>query len=216
MIKKFLFLFVISASILGISKAQNAAYSAWTTQELQQANTGANCSFLSDVEKEIILLMNLARLDGVKFRESFAKGYLGDKMSSNISSLYSDLENVKNRPMLHLDANLCKAASYHAVEMGNSGNTGHKSLDGTEFYKRMENFGYPFDGPVAENCSYGYGDAIGIVMQLLVDENVSSLGHRKNILSPEYKAVGISLCPHKNYSFNCVQDFGSRVVAPVE
>jgi uncharacterized protein YkwD len=61
---------------------------------------------------------------------------------------------------------------------------------------------------MAENCDYGNNKAFDIVMSLLIDEDVPSLGHRENILDPEYKYVGTSIQPHKRYDWNCVIDFG--------
>lgn len=209
---------IISALIFGLSfvaKAQNTGYSAWSEAELQKANTARSCTGLTEVEKEVILLTNLVRIDGEKFRESFAKPYLKGKMNGYISSLYSQLEHFKDLPMLYPDAKLCNAARYHAKEMGESGNIGHSSLDGTSFDKRLKKFGYPSNTYMAENCSYGFNDAIGIVMQLLVDEGVPGLGHRKNILSSNYKAIGVSVYPHQKHKYTCVQDFGERVSAPM-
>ncbi len=117
--------------------------------------------------------------------------------------------------MLYPDARLCNAAKYHAIEMGNAGARGHVSLDGTNFSARLEKFGYPSNTYMAENCSYGFSDAVGILMQLLVDEGVPSLGHRLNIFSPHYKAIGVSISTHQMHKYTCVQDFGSRVVAPM-
>ena len=45
-------------------------------------------------------------------------------------------------------------------------------------------------------------------MQLLVDDKVPNFGHRKNILNPAFKKVGVSIRPHKVYHYNCVMEFG--------
>ena len=156
--------------------------------------------------------MNLARLNGTKFRDTYAKGYLGNKSSSYISSLYSDLSRVANLPMLVPETYLTKAAVAHAQEMGRSGQSGHNSLDGTDAFTRIENHGYQ-GYAMAENCSYGESTAIGIVMQLLVDEGVSDVGHRKNILDRDHKAVGVAIRSHTYYKSNCVQDFGDKAVS---
>ncbi len=196
-------------------RAQNVDYSGWTQEELKKANTAQACTSLSNDEKEVVLLTNLVRIDGVKFRETVAKPYLDGKTTPYIISLYSQLEDVKDLPLLYPDARLCDAAKYHATEMGNAGARGHVSLDGTTFSARLKKFGYPSNTYMAENCSYGFSDAVGIVMQLLVDEGVPSLGHRLNIFSPHYKAIGVSISTHRMYKYTCVQDFGNRVVAPM-
>ena len=61
-----------------------------------------------------------------------------------------------------------------------------------------------------ENCSYGFEEAISIVITLLIDEDIEGVGHRKNILNPGYNSVGVAIRPHKDYQFNCVMDFGQK------
>ena len=63
---------------------------------------------------------------------------------------------------------------------------------------------------VGENCSYGYERAIDIVISLLIDKGIKNLGHRNNILSPDFNSIGVAIRPHKTYRVNCVMDFGSR------
>ncbi len=89
--------------------------------------------------------------------------------------------------------------------MGKTGKIGHKSTDGTKTFVRIKR--YAKGGYMGENCAYGPSDPLAIVMQLLVDDGVPSLGHRKTILSSNYKFVGIAIEPHKKYGHNCVQDF---------
>ena len=48
------------------------------------------------------------------------------------------------------------------------------------------------DGNYAECCSYGMHSAKDIVMQLLIDHDVPSLGHRENCLNNEYSKIGVS------------------------
>jgi uncharacterized protein YkwD len=45
-------------------------------------------------------------------------------------------------------------------------------------------------------------------MSWMIDEGVSDLGHRKNILDKEYTAAGVSIQPHKRYKVNAVMNFG--------
>ena len=63
---------------------------------------------------------------------------------------------------------------------------------------------------VGENCSYGYDQAIDIVLTLMIDEGIKDVGHRKNILSEDFNSVGVAIRPHKNYRINCVIDFGHQ------
>ena len=51
-----------------------------------------------------------------------------------------------------------------------------------------------------------WNDALSILMALLIDQNVSSLGHRFLCLS-EYGRLGVSIQPHTGYGYNAVLYF---------
>ena len=44
----------------------------------------------------------------------------------------------------------------------------------------------------------------------MIDDGVSSRGHRKNIFSKDYKKVGISAAKHSEYEICCVLDYASQ------
>ena len=207
--KKLLLLTLLAFIVSGFATAQNSL-SQWSTSEISQANTAKDLETLTEEEKKVIMLINLARLDGKKFKETFCKEYFVGPTNSYRQSLYADLIATKDLPMLKPINELCLCAKSHATEMGKLGKTGHFSANGESPFERMSKYGYWY-GAAAENCSYGFSDAIGIVMQLLWDNGVPGTGHRKNILNSRYKAIGVSIQPHKVYSFNCVQDFGDSI-----
>jgi uncharacterized protein YkwD len=64
---------------------------------------------------------------------------------------------------------------------------------------------------VFENCQYGYGDALSIVIDLLIDEGIPSLSHRKSLLNPEVLYIGVSIKKHKTYVFNTVIELSSEI-----
>ncbi len=181
----------------------------WSPNVIARANTAQNASYMTDEEKRVIFLCNLARIDGKKFAETFLKAHVGNSSNSYITSLYYDLNKTKNLHVYVPYRKLFDAAQYHAKDMGGKGIIGHDSSNGTSFSKRLR--GYAKGGAIAENCSYGNSDAVGIVIQLLIDQDVPSLGHRKNILSKTYKSIGVAIAPHKKWQYNCVQDFSDYV-----
>ena len=206
--KKIVILMVMLMATQGLL-AQS--YSEWSSQELAKANTAQNTN-LTQQEKLVFLYCNLARLDGAKFMRTYAAKYLTGS-SSYVASLKRDLQQSKNRPMLYPEKNLCYAAALHATDMGNRGMVGHNSSDGTACFTRIGK--YYKCGNAAENCSYGYSDALDIVMQLLIDDGLPGVGHRVNILNATYNAMGTSIKPHKGYRYNCVQDFGAELLTPM-
>jgi len=59
---------------------------------------------------------------------------------------------------------------------------------------------------LGECCAYGNSDPLRIVLQLLIDEGVPSLGHRYICLG-RYDVVGIATAPHTGYGSNTVLNF---------
>ncbi len=188
----------------------------FTPAEMGAANTAGSVSYMSEEEKKVVQYINLARMDGERFYQSYIPEFIeyynstfGDKILPNnkyLLSLKADLKKVKAFGLLEPFKNLNLSATFHAQDMGKMGTTGHVSSDGTSCDKRIQRFN-PNIRCWSENCSYGMASAINIVCQLLIDNNVSSLGHRTNILKSVQKMVGVGIAPHKVYRTNCVMDF---------
>ena len=189
----------------------------WSAAELAKANTAKNASYLTAEEKKTIMLVNLARMDGKKYLQTyfqeFTKNTPYNEMNSSVNkyvvSLKTDLDNVINLPMLLPDEELYKAAKYHAKDSGKNGLVGHTSSNGNSMSKRLPNYVQGWNR-LAENCSYGYDEAVNIVGQLLLDDNVPSLGLRKSILDNRLEFIGVAIAPHTKYRFNCVMDFCAK------
>lgn len=174
---------------------------AWTPEERAAANTARNVAYMDTVEKEIIMYCNLARLYPKKFSEIEVANYWGTKESpnhyqnsENRKSLIRDLESMKPVAALQPDSLLTEMATCFQQELNKTGNTGHDRKICKEDY-------------MAENCSFGKFTAKDVVMQLLIDEGIISLGHRKNILNIEYTKLGVAFGEHKVYRKCAVMDF---------
>ena len=200
--KKFLFIYLFLGSVL--LHAQDL--SLWSENQLAKANTASGLNYLNEEEKAIIFIANLVRIDGQLFAETILTEYLKDsKPNKYTRSLYKDLKSIQDLPVFYPEKDLYNIAEEHAEVSGKKGTTGHQ-----RFEKR---FG-PLMGKyreVAENCAYGYDKAIDILIQLLIDEDIPDLGHRKNLLNPNLDSIGVSIKPHKKFRTNCVMDFGDLV-----
>ena len=71
-----------------------------------------------------------------------------------------------------------------------------------------------------ENISYGKKTARDIVLQLIIDDGLSSRKHRKNIFNPNFNFAGAAYGAHARYGSICNIDFagayaerGSALVA---
>jgi len=189
-------------------KAQSDPWSGWDTDVIKLLNNAGDTEYYNDEEKKVILFMNMARYDGPLFSTTFLESYINERKldnSSYIRSLKRDLKKVSRLSPLVAEKDLTAVAQGHAKKSGENGTTGH---DG--FKDRFEPLlGNPYNH-VGENCSYGYEKAIDIVISLLIDEDIKGLGHRNNILSPDFNSIGVAIRPHKTFRVNCVMDFGSR------
>lgn len=188
-------------------QAQISRDSRWDNEIFNKANTAKDVAYLSEDEKSVICLCNLARSNGRLFASTYLRDYVASNSikSAYVESLIKDLQDVRDLPMLIPDLGLCTAAANHAADIGSTGRTGHRSSDGKDLIKRFEK--YFAKGNVSETCSYGKSEPIDIVMQLLIDDGVENLGHRNDILSEKFGAVGVSISTHTLFQYNCVLDF---------
>ncbi len=158
---------------------------------------------------EVLALLNEVRTQPQLFLDNRLTPYLeqnGLQENTYAKSLVEDLKTRKPADSLKLSPALNAVAKLHAVDMGMKNKVGHNSSDGTTFDKRLR-LRAKAKGAVAENCDYGNAKPLDIVMSLLIDDGIENLGHRKNILEPRLRFVGIAIEPHKKYGTNCVMDF---------
>jgi len=188
--------------------AQSEVWEKWDPLVIEMANTAKDFEYYSDEEKKVIFFMNLVRLDAMLFSETILPAYVEDndvENNSYLKSLYKDLRKTDKLKALLPEEDLTSVAQGHATKSGKTGHVGHK-----DFSKRFEPYmGNPYSN-VGENCSYGYAEAIDIVLSLLIDDGVKNLGHRVNILKPVFNSVGVAIREHKGYRYNCVIDFGKK------
>ncbi|MES2285229.1 MAG: CAP domain-containing protein [Bacteroidota bacterium] len=191
---------------LSISIKTVFAQKAWTPEMLEKANTAKNIDYLTEEEKLVLFYCNLVRMDPQLFLDTYVKKYI-DSTKSNTSftkSLIQTLSKTENMEVLYPSQKIFAIAKVHATDFGKSGGMGHGN-----FKKRFEKYGRECNCEIGENCDYGFNKALDIVMRLLIDEKISSLAHRKNILNPKYKNSAVSIMKHKKYAWHCVIDFSS-------
>jgi hypothetical protein len=188
--------------------AQSGSWERWEPGVIDQLFTSRDIPYMNDEEQKVILFMNMARHDGPLFAETFLDAYVEENRvenSSYLKSLYRDLRKTNGLVPLIPETDLTAVAQGHATKSGETGHVGHRDIN-----KRFEPLkGNPYYA-WGENCSYGYYEAISIVITLLIDEGIRDVGHRKNILNPEFNSVGVAIRPHKTYQVNCVMDFGMK------
>jgi uncharacterized protein YkwD len=171
---------------------------------LNNANpdTARDVYYLSDLEKDIILEMNLVRSDPRKYAEM----YINPNLGAYAKECFEELMNSESRPVLFPKKGLSQAAKDHVADTGPKGIVDHDGTDGSTMSSRISRYGTWGIG-ASENISCGYNTAREIVLQLLIDDGVESRGHRRNIMNKNSRYVGVAAGLHAKYRYMCVQDF---------
>jgi len=198
-----LILAAIGLSSLVTSLAQTDQ---WTPQQIASADLARNLVGWSSVEKDVVLHTNLVRMYPLKYLKVEVKPWDHPSRYAPLdrSSIYYQglLRELRSRPSiapLKPSAELKASALCFASAQGQTSQTGH-DRSGT---------GCP-ESNSGENCDYGMDTGKDIVMHLLVDEGVPSLGHRENILEPSYRTIGVGHASHRRYGKVTVQEFSRR------
>ena len=197
----FSLLLVVTASV---SAQKITPFESWKTKDLAIANSARTLKDVSFQEKKVIFYINLARMNGKLFAETYLKDYMDDvKLPKNkfYRSLVKTLTEQDSMPPLEPQDDLLKEAIQHAKEMGRLGKKGHRSEDSKSFEERMEKYKTKYN--IIRECNqYGYPDALSIVIDLLIDDDKESLNQRKALLNSELKYIGIGIRSHKKYEIN--------------
>ncbi len=194
--KKIAILYLLLIAVqFSIANAQS-----WTTAQIEKANTAKDIEYLTATEKECILYINLCRLYPKDFVKIEVVHYYGTekygdyvKNSSYRQSLIQLLSFMQPVDALYFDSEAYKNAKCFAIEQGKAGTTGHTRIACK-------------DGNYAECCSYGMDTGKDIVLQLLIDHDVPSLGHRINCLNKGYTKIGVSVQKHIKWDTCAVID----------
>ena len=180
----------------------------WPIEQLNTASVDNEVLYMNQEEKDVVFICNLARVNGPLFISTILEPYMySENIKSDwyVKSLIKTLEQQNSFPALGTDKLLFQLAYNHAVESGNRGTLGHNGFN-SRFNKAKDYY-----TNFAENCYYGRDIPIEIALGLLIDKGETGLGHRKNILDPKLKYVGVSIQPHRSvYESNCVMEFGGK------
>lgn len=176
----------------------------WNKPVYATCNTATKAIYMSEKEISILYILNLARTYPKLFSKTVLARY--PELSGNadlvndqyyFQSLIKTMRTMDQAPLLYADEKCFTSAACHAKTSGKSGYTGHERISAA--CKAKEYFS-------AECCDYGNEDPLEIVLSLLIDKDVPSLGHRRALLGP-YTKAGVSIQRHKSFQYNAVLDF---------
>ena len=168
---------------------------------------GAAEHFLSGSELEVVRYMNEARTHPAQF----AARYIAPIHAQAARECVREMRTLRAMAPLERSIVLTHSAAAHAVDLGRTGDTSHEGSDGSNLNQRVERYGR-WTGSIAENLTFGVESPLQIIVMLLIDEGVPSRGHRRNILNPKLRDVGVAIRPHRRFGTVCVQDFATNVV----
>jgi len=113
------------------------------------------------------------------------------------------LRTAKPAAPLTTSQGLYLAASSHVKDQSASGATGHAGGDKMMIEQRAQPYG-AWQGDIGENLVYGNESARERILTWLIDDGVATRGHRRRVMSSNYKVAGISCGPHPEYGAMCV------------
>lgn len=165
--------------------------------DLKKINTAANEKGLTAMDKEMIKEINFVRQYPSVYADIISKhlaeeaklygGLSKAKYNASIE-LINELKTIKPAQLLYHKKCVYEAALKHGEDCKKRGFTAHTGSDGSSPFDRIAEACNNLKGN--ENIVGGKKDARTLVIQLLIDDGISSRGHRYNILDPSWKFVG--------------------------
>ena len=193
------------------------------TRSSDAIETTRGADYLSDVEKQVIIEMNKVRTDPKAYAANYIEpmralfhgtilqypGEIGIQTNEGLSALDECVRVLSSTApvgVLSPKKGLALAARDQAKDQARTGATGHAGSDGSTMADRLNRYG-KWGLSAGENIDYGNSQARRIVISLLIDDGVSSRGHRRNLLSGSFNFIGVAAGPHPVYHAMCVMDF---------
>jgi hypothetical protein len=181
-------------------------------------NTAAEADYLNENEKNVVLAMNLIRFDPAKYAELYVypviKYFDGNLLripgriplrtvegADALKDLYLELLETQSRDLFYPSKGMSRAAKDHARYMRRTGAASHEGRG--DMNTRISKYGQ-WDGGISENLHWGASNAHDAVLSLMADDGIKNRGHRKNILDPDYKFVGVAIDKHPRFNISYV------------
>lgn len=205
--------------------AQVNSRKTWDTNKL---NTASEANFLSDLEKEVILEINMVRTNPEKYAKIYVEPLLTfyeglyfrfpgqvpvitAEGKAALLDCIEALQEVESVGVVHPSKGLSRAAKDLRKDQGRSGKLGHTGGDGSNPFDRMKRYG-AWKKTAAENIDYGNNTARWIVLSLLIDDGVPGRGHRKNLLNGAFTEIGVAYGSHPYYNHMCVLELAGEFI----
>jgi len=194
--------------------------------DIETLDTARDMDYLTGIEKDVILEMNMVRTNPRKYAELYiqpklkyfdGKNYsipgqitiVTQEGTAAVNACISALNRARSAGILLPELGMTKAVYDHVADQSISGRTGHDGSDGSSPFTRMARYGSG-GNPAGENISYGTNTGREIVCQLLIDDGVPSRGHRANIMNGAFTQTGVGFGTHTQYKYMCAIVYANR------
>ena len=184
-------------------------------------------SVLSKPEQELLDEINFARANPsayIEFLEQYRVYYQdksvhfpdGSKLLTNegvaaLDDAIAFLRTVKPLSPLELRTGMVSGAKLHLADLQKTGGFGHRGSDGSMPEDRLSRFGM-WEESVGEDIVYDSRGTRNDVIGMIIDDGVSTRGHRKNLFKPGYRVIGVAVSPPRNSKLLCVVTFAGGFV----
>ncbi|HAS42036.1 MAG TPA: hypothetical protein DCS93_16265 [Microscillaceae bacterium] len=173
---------VLNVLVRGGKKMSSEALEKLAGWDLAKLNTANGVPGMRKVEKEMVILLNKARTNPTKF----AKEYLTDiKLRDPIArELYLAMLETKPMGPIKPEEVLLIPARRMAQVFGTKGK---EKLNGKPKYATM--------------LAFNRSTSLDVLLDMLLDKELSNRLRRKQILNPEFKSFGVGFHPHTKYRY---------------
>lgn len=180
--------------------------------DYEYANTCRGEGYMGAVERDVVRLINLARINAPLFISEVLLTHRPDTNHPAVASLIADLRLGRSlEPLKPMNA-LYKSATSHAQDLGYHGTITSSSSNQQPYYDRIHQF-LPGASRYAEVLTAGPETSVDIALSLLLDAQDPGANSRKVLLSNKLQWVGCSVRPHKS---ECVITILDMVSPPVQ
>ena len=163
---------------------------------------------LSEQAKTQLYWINYCRNNPKKFLASAVDPILESFPTLNkreAKSLRADLEKKGQLPMYSLNVALTKIAQLHASDIARKKSPiSHTSTNGTDFGTRIKRVG--IKSCANENISLSSQSILLSIVLLYLDIGLPELGHRKALMDPNLREIGIGAALYGKDQYFLVQD----------
>jgi len=141
--------------------------------------------------------------NGKEYKPTSQDEFTTEEGWSAVEDAIKFLRATKPLGPLTMSHGLCLAAQAHVKDQSGTGATGHKGTDSSFIEQRVKPFG-TWQGGIGENLTYGNESARERLLTWLIDDGFASRGHRRRLMSADYRVAGVACGPHPEFKNMCV------------